>query len=152
MIVFTLLVCNVTYFLSYFMMFFCSLKIFLGQYNYNCCFSGLSISGGTGTFICLKWSLVPPDLAECCIRYSWKLFKYLLTWKILKALASICPSVRNKVFLMILRVYDWHTLFLYGLMKEWLVYCWILLARLFEKKKSRAIVVTPASASGSVKF
>ena len=25
-----------------------------------------------GIFTCLKWSLVPPDFKECCIRYSWK--------------------------------------------------------------------------------
>jgi hypothetical protein len=24
----------------------------------------------------LKWSLVPPDFKECCIKYSWKLFKF----------------------------------------------------------------------------
>ena len=25
---------------------------------------------GTGTFTGLKWSLVPPDFKECCIKYS----------------------------------------------------------------------------------
>ena len=30
----------------------------------------------SSTFTCLKWSLVPPDFKECCIRYSWKLFKF----------------------------------------------------------------------------
>ena len=32
----------------------------------------------SGTFTSLRWSLVPPDFKECCIRYSWKLFKKVL--------------------------------------------------------------------------
>ena len=32
--------------------------------------SGLSIRGGTRYFYPSKWSLVPPDFKECCIRYS----------------------------------------------------------------------------------
>jgi hypothetical protein len=40
-------------------------------------YPGLSVRDGTsqGTFTCLKWSLVPPDFKECCMWYSWKLFK-----------------------------------------------------------------------------
>ena len=32
--------------------------------------SGLSVRAVPDTFTHLKWSLVPPDFKECCIRYS----------------------------------------------------------------------------------
>jgi len=30
------------------------------------------------TFNDLKWYLVPPNFKDCCIRHSWKMFKYCL--------------------------------------------------------------------------
>ena len=50
-------------------------SVFLGKiYEYL----GISFNKGRYqvlTFTCLKWSLVPPDFKECCIRYSSKFKK-----------------------------------------------------------------------------
>ena len=38
----------------------------------------------SGTFTHLKWSLLPPDFKEFCVRYSLKLFQFLLKKYLLK--------------------------------------------------------------------
>ena len=47
----------------------------------------------SGTFTLLKWSLVPPDFKQCCIRYSWKLFQILI--KVLPVNSEVMVDLKN---------------------------------------------------------